>query len=459
MEFVRSNGGHVLVKDGNLWTSKNTRNGKTYYNCRARLCTATITLLDIQNKDGPIPANALIRVGRPHSAHILPYGEIANLKFIADVQQRLAVDPSKKPRSAWHDASLADPVTFAALTTTFESSASGLLKYRREFYPPTPHALVDVQVMPGTWGSTSEGEIFHRETNLNERYVLFVSDEGLRILSEAQHLNMDGTFKSRPDTMGINQLFVIIANYRGFNVPCVYCLMSVRTKEAYTAVLTKITELGVAIGLQIQPPLIIMDFERAASEAAQDVWPNCRVRFCNFHFNQSLWRGIVRNRLEDVYKHPQNHPHPDGSACRLRAVFNKIAVLGDLPFQVVGVNFTLYLTHPEVLTEAAAHPTFMTWINYVNTTYMNPGPQFHCYRPVTWNCFNRDRFTRTNNVSEGFNSRFNQDMGHNPEFFRFVAQLKREETHSLGIIQAANGGVAPPPSKKKFVEKDNRLAR
>jgi len=43
-----------------------------------------------------------------------------------------------------------------------------------------------------------------------------------------------------------------------------------------------------------------------------------------------------QNRLEDVYKHPQNHPNPDGSACRLRAVFNKIAVLGDLPFQVVG---------------------------------------------------------------------------------------------------------------------------
>jgi len=45
---------------------------------------------------------------------------------------------------------------------------SGLLKYRREFYPPTPHALVDVQVMPGTWGSTSEGEIFHRETNVRD---------------------------------------------------------------------------------------------------------------------------------------------------------------------------------------------------------------------------------------------------------------------------------------------------
>ena len=47
-------------------------------------------------------------------------------------------------------------------------------------------------------------------------------------------------------------------------------------------------------------------------------------------------------------------------------------------------------------------------------------------------------------------------------FFTFYIEkfhFFREETHSLGIIQAANGGVAPPPSKKKFVEKDNRLAR
>ena len=64
---------------------------------------------------------------------------------------------------------------------------SGLFKYRREFYPPTPHALVDVQVMPGTWGSTSEGEIFHRETNVRDfnlelrggEYSVWKSPKGL----------------------------------------------------------------------------------------------------------------------------------------------------------------------------------------------------------------------------------------------------------------------------------------
>ncbi|XP_023336164.1 uncharacterized protein LOC111707311 [Eurytemora carolleeae] len=243
---------------------------------------------------------------------------------------------------------------------------------------------------------------------------------------------------------------------KGFSIPCAYALMLNKTKEAYTAVFNKIMDLGVANGLNIDPPLMIMDFERGAAMAAHDVWPNCRVRFCNFHFKQSLWSRFRDEHLQPVYT---NQPiHPDGSRCNMKKIYHKILVMGDLPHQVVGVNYTLFMGDAQVQAETAAHPTFLTWLGYVNRVYMNPDPQFLCYRPVTWNVFDRNRETRTNNICEGFNSRFKGDMGIHPEFFPFVGQLKREETRALVKIRAAHAGEDPPRSKKKYIDLDRKLS-
>jgi len=44
---------------------------------------------------------------------------------------------------------------------------------------------------------------------------------------------------------------------------------------------------------------------------------------------------------------------------------------------LLGVNYTLFMGDAQVQAETAAHPTFLTWLGYVNRVYMNPGRDFN----------------------------------------------------------------------------------
>ncbi|XP_023336167.1 uncharacterized protein LOC111707315 [Eurytemora carolleeae] len=133
MRFLKSNGGYILEHDGHLFSIRNTRDGRAYYQCRQKPCKASLVLTEIFDKDAPIPANALIRIGKAHDVHPPPITDISNLAFLEKVQNRIMLNPALKPRTAWDDEKLADPVTFASVTTTFDHSVSSLLKYQREF--------------------------------------------------------------------------------------------------------------------------------------------------------------------------------------------------------------------------------------------------------------------------------------------------------------------------------------
>ena len=46
-------------------------------------------------------------------------------------------------------------------------------------------------------------------------------------------------------------------------------------------------------------------------------------------------------------------------------------------YYLLGVNYTLFMGDAQVQAETAAHPTFLTWLGYVNRVYMNPGRDFN----------------------------------------------------------------------------------
>lgn len=66
----------------------------------------------------------------------------------------------------------------------------------------------------------------------------------------------------------------------------------------------------------------------------------------------------------------QNKMHPKQCQTLLLVWMSTFIIL-------LGVNYTLFMGDAQVQAETAAHPTFLTWLGYVNRVYMNPGRDFN----------------------------------------------------------------------------------
>ena len=52
----------------------------------------------------------------------------------------------------------------------------------------------------------------------------------------------------------------------------------------------------------INPKLVLLDFEKAAISAVKEVFPDCQVIGCYFHFIQALWKNIQNKGLTTEYR-------------------------------------------------------------------------------------------------------------------------------------------------------------
>jgi len=52
---------------------------------------------------------------------------------------------------------------------------------------------------------------------------------------------------------------------------------------------------------EISPQLVILDFEQAAHNAVREVFPNSRIKSCQFHWGQALFRKIQELGLKSYY--------------------------------------------------------------------------------------------------------------------------------------------------------------
>lgn len=52
------------------------------------------------------------------------------------------------------------------------------------------------------------------------------------------------------------------------------------------------------------PKLMLVDWESAVHKALRKVFPECRIRACNFHFNQAIVRYAQKNGLPNISSDP-----------------------------------------------------------------------------------------------------------------------------------------------------------
>jgi hypothetical protein len=82
------------------------------------------------------------------------------------------------------------------------------------------------------------------------------------------------------------QVFTIHGFVGEHQVPLVYVLMTRKTTNAYISVFQELKNACRNLGLQLQPPEIMTDFETGLLPAIAQEFPNTRHKGCHFHFCQ-----------------------------------------------------------------------------------------------------------------------------------------------------------------------------
>ncbi|XP_064468575.1 uncharacterized protein LOC135380414 [Ornithodoros turicata] len=289
----------------------------------------------------------------------------------------------------------------------------------------------------------------------DSRILVFGTEQCLRALAESELWFMDGNFDVTPKLF--LQLYVILIPLGDAAVSIVYALMERKTQESYEELFRAITSRCESLGCSPYPEVILTDFEKAAMNAAKEVFgSDVKTQGCFFHMTQSTWRKLQDLGLVPRYREDEG----------LRLLVSMLDALAFLPVPEVEDGFRLLRSvEPADVGELVMY--FET--NYVlgsyrnvprrngNVTLRRVPPRFP---PEVWNVHDATMADghRTNN-QEAWNRRFGSLLRHShPSVHRLIDALRLEEGAVSTVFQQEAIGVRPQKRvKPATVELQARL--
>jgi hypothetical protein len=105
------------------------------------------------------------------------------------------------------------------------------LKKKNTNNPVIPKNLNELRI-PDSFGKINDKD-FLRYDNLDDknRIIIFMSDDGAKMLAECKTAHFDGTFKTAPKLF--NQILTIHANIEGNYIPCAYVILKNKNRDSY----------------------------------------------------------------------------------------------------------------------------------------------------------------------------------------------------------------------------------
>ena len=244
-----------------------------------------------------------------------------------------------------------------------------------------------------------------------------------------KNLAGDATFFVCPQLF--EQLFNIMADYKGVLVPIMHIAMTSKHHGLYQAVFQRISELYPSL----KPEQFMSDYETAIAIGVLHAFPNCKIKGCGMHFATAVYKKFNALGLT-----------PWIAKCNIVGrVLRKLMCLTFLPPSKIAEQIQFIRRESERIPNEDVRAQVLDFIeNYIiKFWWKRIGPSRLGLFAV------RDK---TNNYCESLHSNMKRSMRvKSPRFYRFMSLLNGEiiEPALVKILQIDNGQRVTFPGNAK----------
>ena len=423
-----------VVINGYRYTNDKKRGDRTYMKCvlANQGCRARIVLVN-GSLVSPVPV---------HPTHDVQFAET----YVHVAKQTLKKNASQTDRPT--KLLVAEAVNGMNFETRTKlncqlSSLGKMCRLSRQTsrnHPTSPRSLKDLSLPPEYIHSSSGESLLLWDSGYTaerRRSFLFGTPANTSTLMEADHLVIDGTFKSAPQLMtqmvGIHGIFD-----SGWHFPLAYGLLPGKTQTLYSSLLENLDTFG-----PYHPQSVLCDYEFALHNAIAHTWPSATVRGCYFHYSQALWRRLQREDLVPEYQ-VENSP--------IRKAFKMIKALPFVPEDFIHTAWrNLKPTLPDDM---------RTFIDYFEHTWVGTSYSEPLFPHSRWNQHDATALLlpRSSNIAEGWHHGFHTLLScSNPTIWKFLSCLKNEQDITDVKITKMKMREQPEPRAAKWRRYDERL--
>lgn len=323
---------------------------------------------------------------------------------------------------------------------------SSMYKKRMERFPNIPHNLRDLtrillekkhvsETIDGT-ENLYAGSITAQD---GSHHVAFFSPRMLNFMSKVKIIQGDGTFHSRPALPVSSQVFVLVTTWDNCVVPLGWFLMEKRSRAAYNAIFHLLRH----ICPNLNPTVILSDWERQQQLAWQQAFPGARIQGCLWHLGRAF---VKKAKSLGIFKYRKALPE-------LLTYLRKAAVISLLPrrYFMTGLRCIKTEAYEEDIRIAFLLDPFF---DYVENKWIRS--------PVRrkWMSLYKSEY-RTNNSCETHNRMLRAKTGaYRPNVFLFIQALATLENNaSLDSELELAGGNSRTARRWRSVFMDRELSR
>ncbi|XP_071577721.1 uncharacterized protein [Temnothorax nylanderi] len=445
LKFVKSNKGkNQLIADGELYYKHGEgSNGKVIWRC-------------VQYKTGcrgichtsSVLRDGIILHQTEHTTHAPNAAAVETKRVVAKLRKKAV---TSKEASSSLVASVLGTVSspVAAQLPSAESLSRTVrgIRQRNNPLPPNPRKSTLYEI-PEHFQQTLKSVKFllFDSEDINNRLLIFATEDNLQVLRGCDTWYCDGTFKVVPEIF--DQLYTVHGEVNGKVVPLVYALCPNRRKRTYQTLLRVLKDAipGVA------PKNVMSDFEMAFLKAVTLEFPECELKGCLFHFGQALWRSIQDHDLAPLYRESSR------VARNLRMLF----ALAFVPFCDVHYAYDALLQSKFFTDNEKDLRGFLdyfehTWVGVLGRRKVRRGAMFDV---SLWNHYSSVMVAvaRTNNAVEGWHHALNRRAnGSHLVLWKMIELLQAEQGLVEAHIARANAHAPANNRNKRYKDNDARL--
>lgn len=429
--------GKMASYAGYLYRKDKQHQSTTNWRCAVRGCKGR--LITANNA----PDNSEPTVRGEHS-HVPDPARIEVKKLQGNVTQK-AILTQEPPRRIIKDEISASQISSeAAVQLRANKNLSVMINRKRKRVQQAPAAPTSRSgfEIPERYTQTPAGNqflLFDSGVDDFDRILIFGTTEMVQLLNRYTHWFCDGTFSVSPKVF--YQLYTVHAMVNETIIPCIYAFLPNKTRETYQRFWA-----GVASLETLEPESIMTDYELAAVQALQAIFPNTTVAGCFFHIGQAVWRHIQHEGLCGRYTADDE----------FRAQVKSLLALAFLPVELVAPSFDdLIETYP---------PELYNLSTYFEETYigrkMRNGRRQPRFPISMWNMSDRlqNGLPRTNNSVESWHSSFQGSLQcSHPSIWKLLADIISEHTFQQTVLAQAIAGTRPLKNKPVYKRINNSL--